>query len=148
MELHEVGLYKEPGLAAAEPPITRIFLFLAYFGFFGRFDHHQSFRLGQQYIVSNTRVYVGFYILWRSPSCRAILHAFTVFLCVFAFGVDNQPDYHRTDQPHKQVCRVKSGSNAFHSLRKSVSQVQQFAGEVSSGRESHRLGCLIEQPHK
>ena len=48
----------------------------------------------------------------------------------------------------KKVCRVKTGSNAFHSLRKSVSQVQQFAGEVSSGRESHRLGCLIEQPHK
>ncbi|MEI3226141.1 MAG: hypothetical protein V8S39_03475 [Lachnospiraceae bacterium] len=43
---------------------------------------------------------------------------------------------------------METGSNALHSLRKSAAQVQQFAGEVSSGREPYRLGCLIEQPHK
>ena len=33
-----LGFTKNLVLPLPEPPITRIFLFLAYFGFFGRFD--------------------------------------------------------------------------------------------------------------
>ena len=67
MELHEVGLYKEPSLAAARTADHQDIFIPGILWVLWAVRHHQPFRLGQQYIVFKYRVYVGFYILRRSP---------------------------------------------------------------------------------
>lgn len=75
-------------------------------------------------------------------------YALAVFLCIFPFGIDDQPDHCRTCNTYEQVCRVEAWGDILNSLGKSAAQVQELAGKVNSGGKPHRLGCLIEQPYK
>ena len=47
-------------------------------------------------------------ILGIAPTCRAVLHALTVFLCVLAFHIDRKPDNDSPDNADKQIHRVKT----------------------------------------
>ena len=43
-----------------------------------------------------------------ASTCRAVLHALTVFLCVLAFHIDRKPDNDSPDNADKQIHRVKT----------------------------------------
>ena len=64
--------------------------------------------LRQQHVIFKHGVDIWLYILGIAPTCRAVLHALTVFLCVLAFHIDRKPDNDSPDNADKQVHRGKT----------------------------------------
>ena len=108
-----LGFTKNRVLPLPEPPITRTFLFRAYFGCFGRLLIISRSVCVSSTLFSNIGVDVWLYILGIAPTCRAVLHALAVFLCVLAFHIDRKPDNDRPDNADKQIHRVQSSAAAF-----------------------------------
>ena len=95
MHLHKVGLYEKAGLAAAGTADNKNVFVSCILRLLRAAAHHQPFSLCQQHVVFKNGVDIRFYILRAAPTGRTVLHAFAVFLRVFAFHVNGKPDNDR-----------------------------------------------------
>ena len=106
--MHEVRLHKKPCLAGAGAADHKDIFIPCVLWLLRAAVHRQPFRLREQHIVLKNRVDVGLYIFGFAPTCRAVLHAFAVFLRVLAFDVDGKPDDYRARNPDQQVGGVNT----------------------------------------
>lgn len=120
VHLHKVWLDEKAGLSAAASSNHKDIFVSCILWLLRSAAHHQPFRLGQQYVVCKYRVNVGLYILGVAPTGRAIFHALTVFFCVLAFGVDNQPDKDSSDTTYQHIHRGKTRQGRRKSRSKAV----------------------------
>src|SRR5699024_7037067 len=110
--------------------------------------HGKPFRLRQNDVVLEIRVYVGLYIFGVSPSGRAVLRALAVFLRVFPFDIDYQADNHRTDNADKQIQRVNARQGVFKGCGKSLCDIQYLCRNIRAGGKPHRLSDFIKEIDK
>lgn len=79
-----LGFTKKRVLPEPEPPMTRIFLFLAYFGCFGRLFMVRNSVCVRMTLLENSGSMYGLMSLRFAPAGRAVLFALAELLAVLA----------------------------------------------------------------
>lgn len=97
--------------------------------------HGDLLGLRQNGVILENRVHKGLDVLGRSPAGAPILRAVAVFLGVFAFDVDCQPQARPTAQAHQQIGGVKTGGGGLKRGGKAVHQVQYLVRKLHPGRK-------------
>lgn len=133
--LHQVRLEPEPGLTAAAPADDKEILIPGCLGVLGAVVHGDLLGLRQNGVILENRVHKGLDVLGRTPSGAAILRAVAVFLGVFAFEVDSQPQGRSAAQAHQQVGGVKAGGGGLKRGGKAVHQMQHLVRKLCPGRK-------------
>ncbi len=101
--------------------------------------HGEKFRPGEDYVVSENRVYEGLYILGRTPSGAAIFHIPPEFLCVFHLVPHQQPDKDCPGQAHQPVKAIAARRDNLKGRANDFHNADQFMGEVRAW--SQAVGC-------
>ena len=122
MELHQVGLEPEPGLAGAGTADYQHVFVAGGLGVLWAAAHGKAFRLGEDDVVLEFGRDIGGNIFMASPTRGPVLHARAVLLGVFALHVDSQPERRAAAQPDQQVQRVKAGPETSERRRKNGDQ--------------------------
>ena len=148
MALEQVGLDKEPRLAAAGTADDQNILIPSVLGFLGTARHGDPFRLGEEDVLEEVRVCVGGDVGRGAPAGTPVLDASAVFLRVLALGVDRQPDQHRAGGAHAQVQQMEAGRQAGKGRRKALPDVEQLLRGVHPRGEPHALAELVKQIHE
>lgn len=108
VHLHKVRLNEKSCLAAAGAADYKNIFVSCILRVLRAAAHHQPFGLRQQHVIFKHGVDIRLYILGIAPTCRTVLHAFTVFLCVLAFHIHRKPDNDSPDNADKQIRRDKA----------------------------------------
>ena len=83
-----------------------------------------------------------------TPTRRAVLHAFAVFLGVLLLGVDHQPDNDGCGKPNQQIGGMEAGGGAGKGSGEALPDMQQLPGQIRSLSQPERLSDLSKQIDK
>ena len=148
MALEQVGLDEKPRLAAAGTADDQDVFVPGVLGFLWAAGHGDPLRLGEKDVLGEVRVHIGGDVGRGAPAGAAILDALTVFLRVFALGVNHQPDQHRAGGAHAQVYQMEAGRQAGKGRRKALPDVEQLLRGVRPRGKPHPLAELVKQIHE
>ena len=91
--------------------------------------HHQPFRFGEDNVILKFFGHKWGNVLGISPPGRAVLHAVTVLLSVFAFQVHRQPHPGTAAQTNEQVKRMQAGQRICKCSRERSHQRHDFIAQ-------------------
>src|SRR5699024_2388659 len=85
---------------------------------------------------------------WSSDVCSSDLHAFSVFLRVFAFHVNGKPDNDRPRNADKQIGGVQARRDTGKGSGKACTKLQEFFACVCAGGKAYCCAYLVKEIDK
>ena len=140
--MQQIRLDKEPCLTAAGTAHHQHIFIPGILGVRWAIAHHQPFCFGQDDIVLKFRSHERLDIFGSTPPGRAVLHAVTVLLGVFAFQVHRQPHSSAAAQTNEQVKWVQAGQRIGKRCRDSSHQRYDFIAQFLAHGQPPRLAQI------
>ncbi len=148
--MQQIRLDKEPCLAAAGAAHHQHVFVPGVLGVRWAVGHHQVFRFGEDDVVLKFRSHERFDIFRPAPPGRAVLHAVTVLLGVFAFQVHRQPHPCTAAQTNEQVKRMQAGLRIGKCSRERIHQRYDFIAQFLAHSQPPclaQIGCQQANYH-
>lgn len=101
--------------------------------------HGEKFRPGENDVVLKPGIDKGLDVLFRSKPGRSIFFIVAVFLCLFAFAVDQQAEARRAHNANEPVKGMKSRRKVGKGRADGLPQTHELVGEVRARRQT--VGC-------
>ena len=127
------------------PPMTRIFLFLAYFGCLGQLAMVRRSVIVMGDVLKVIRVYVRGNVRSIAPPGAAVFHPVPVLLLILPPDRHGQPKGHPRSNAPEDIHRPNTGQGIGEGSRKALRQMQHPGRKIVSGRQTKGLGCLAAQ---